>query len=597
MIRKILFVVLSISYVGTAATNQAVSYWNNKTLITPFRLSMIAPGTTPEYVDLDGDEDPDVLRVTLPDGIKIQWIDDDDDMKQGDLEGDLDSDCLMIDRDGDGRYGHFDDLMIDWCDENGDGVADLQVIVENGPQSSMQGKPGHHMIVIDTDHDNVFNYVDWNLYDIMSWNQIGHNQFYTDYLGRSLFIKIHSTTYSIGDLRKNWENPFLFYDPDHDGLSEMAIRCIDQYYRDRTPIECPDQSEDITFRPVKYTGRIQEVAISIDMDNDNIQDFSCDYDMSINFKGDEGFDYTDQKHIWKSLRGLPEADKFFYDPRWRQMTELLYPDHDDTWDLIFKRGKWDSIRFVYDEDDDSDRWERVEFYNFEDMDSVFRIGARNNGLDNHSQSDVAGDRGEWDQDASGNAKLYISPMDGRLHLYGAEVAAWRVDQEGRHRFHHRWEFPDWTRPKAPEKVATVFYKDTDENGFLDTIQYDLDGDKQFETSVSLKRLTVEDKGELYDPATMNYADFHELHKKVSDGLWDRAQKAMAICDKLGINTQWYAFMQNPRTLREKYNFGYWLNFYLYQDIRHWVSLQKNADQVTLVDKAYYSGNWSLAENL
>jgi hypothetical protein len=30
-------------------------------------------------------------------------------------------------------------------------------------------------------------------------------------------------------------------------------------------------------------------------------------------------------------------------------------------DLIFQKGKWDKVYFVYDEDDDCHRWERVEF--------------------------------------------------------------------------------------------------------------------------------------------------------------------------------------------------------------------------------------------
>lgn len=30
-------------------------------------------------------------------------------------------------------------------------------------------------------------------------------------------MKMHASTDKIGDLRLNWENPFLFYDPDKDG--------------------------------------------------------------------------------------------------------------------------------------------------------------------------------------------------------------------------------------------------------------------------------------------------------------------------------------------------------------------------------------------
>ena len=74
-------------------------------LLTPFRISLPAPDKDIEYLDLDGDGDPDVLRSSTMLNIPVQWIDDDDDMQEGDLEGDMDSDCLMIDRNKDGHYG------------------------------------------------------------------------------------------------------------------------------------------------------------------------------------------------------------------------------------------------------------------------------------------------------------------------------------------------------------------------------------------------------------------------------------------------------------------------------------------------------------
>ena len=55
-------------------------------------------------------------------GIPVQWIDDDDDMQFGDLEGDTDNDCLMIDRNKDGVYGGYGDLIIDWVGEDEDGI-------------------------------------------------------------------------------------------------------------------------------------------------------------------------------------------------------------------------------------------------------------------------------------------------------------------------------------------------------------------------------------------------------------------------------------------------------------------------------------------
>ena len=65
-------------------------------------------------------------------------------------------------------------------------------------------------------------------------------------------------------------------------------------------------------------------------------------------------------HKFKNMSGLPDADQYFMDARWRQMNEFIYPDHESAWDLIFKKCD-----------------------------------------DHNSQADVTGDRGEWDSDNSG----------------------------------------------------------------------------------------------------------------------------------------------------------------------------------------------------
>ena len=152
----------------------------------------------------------------------VQWIDDDDNMKNGDMEGDLVNDCLMIDRDKDGKYGSYNDLVIDWNDSNNDGRADMQVVASYVSKASKSAwGPGHYMWVLDTDLDNIFNYIDWDTFELRCWIHNGMSDFFEDYHGKSIFMKMHTTTDKMNDVRLNWENPFLFYDPDNDGLTEM----------------------------------------------------------------------------------------------------------------------------------------------------------------------------------------------------------------------------------------------------------------------------------------------------------------------------------------------------------------------------------------
>ena len=555
-------------------------YWNNRLQIVSFRLPPPPIDYQPKLVDLNGDGKPDVIYSITRDNIPIAWIDDDGDMKWTDLEGDTKNDCLLIDRNRDGIYGGQGDLIIDWVDTDNDGKADMQIVVEYPAEKTDEVWPnGHYMIVMDLDHDNIFNYINWNTMKIHSWDKAGLSDFYTDYSGQTAFMKIHASTDNMKDVRLNWENPFLFYDPDNDGLSEVAIRVLDS--TKKTDNNAPDNS----YVNQQVNGQVDWISLAFDMDNDNVAGNEFDFDMTIGFQG-EGFNYMDQVHPVNNLRGLPETDTFFMDPRWRQITELIYPDHDSAWDLIFKRGKWDRVNFVWDEDDDCSRWERVEFY---DPLDPFKVGWKGGGVDNHKQSDAMGDRGEWDMDNSGNGKLYISKFDGRIHLYGAEWGCWRIDQNTD--FFQGWDRLWFGLDKNPNRFATVKYTDTNNDGFFDRIEYDMNGDKQFETQIDLTELGIDERCEIIDISSFKYDDFTALMRNVADSMWANAEKACEVAEKHGINTTWYAKLKQVSTVREKYHKGYWLQYYLYKDLEYKFMRNNNIVSLKKLNKAYYSGNW------
>jgi len=563
----------------------AKPYWNSNIPLNSYRLPPAPAGSKIKFTDLDKDGDPDVLETMTINNTPVRWIDDDDDMKITDTEGDTDSDCLMIDRDKDGKFGSYNDLVIDWNDTNKDGKADMQVVVD---YVAMEVKnawgPGHYMWVLDTDLDNIFNYIDWNTFQLRCWIHNGQSDFFEDYHGRSLFLKMHTTTEKMNDVRLNWENPFLFYDPDKDGLTEMAIRLCDSpaLLNDKTLANVPENT--------KLTGNIDWASLSFDMDNDNQVQNEFDLDMTIHFRGG-GFNYMDQVHKFNNMRGLQATDTMFMDPRWRQLNELIYPDHESAWNLVFNRGKWKSVYFTFDEDDDCARWERVELY---EPNNLFKIGARKGGIDNNPQADAAGDRGEWDMDNSGKGNLYVSKFDGRIHLFGAEWGAWRVDQNA---FSYQgmggiYDGYGSDRMQVEPKIfSTLKYTDTDKNGFLDEISYDLDGDTLFEHTVSLKKLGIDDKAEVINTAGMKYEDLVALNTSVSEKMWKNAEEASAVAEAAGINLSWYSLMRSPKSIQQKYNYGYWLQFYLYRDLMELAVRKNNTNFLNSLDKAYFSGNW------
>ena len=552
--------------------------WNNHTLLNSYRLLQPLPGSPVDFLDLDNDGDPDVMKYTTANGFPVQWIDDDDDMKLTDREGDTDNDCLMADVNKDGAYGGDGDAVIDWVDSNNDGKADIQIFSEFAKESdkSKPWGPGHFMINMDLDKDNILNYIDWNTFQIRCWIHDGKADFFEDYSGQTLFLKIHASPQNINDLRLNWENPFLFYDVDNDGLTESAFRLLDR----------PTYGKPGDKYLTNLTGKIDYVTMAYDLDNDNSPQNPFDFDMTITFRGG-GFDYMDQVHPFKNLRGLPAADQFFKYPAIRQLNEFIYPDHNKAKDLVFNRGKWNEAWLVFDEDDDCERWERVELL---DPKEPYTIGARKGGLDDNPQSDPAGDRGEWDLDNSGKGALYVSPLDGKIHLFGAETGYWRVDQNA---FFYQGMgglydgYGPVRTPADPKAFPMISYKDTDRNGFFDTIEYDLNGDKVADFTFSLTALGISDVAAVIKIDQKQYADFNRLNKTVSENSWKSALAFQQLAEKQGINTQWYALLKNPKSIRQQYSFGYWLKFYLFMDLLEKAKMENNLPLTTQITKKYF----------
>jgi hypothetical protein len=567
-------------------------YWNRNTQLLPWRMTPVIRNIV--YEDLDRDGDPDILRAMINDSIPIIWIDDDDDMKAGDRAGDTDSDCLLVDRNRDGIYAGPHDFTIDWCDTNGDGKADVQMVANNAGTRVRNyfDWSADYMYVFDDDKDGILHYIDWNRIMMQAWEHSGHANFYKDYSGNSTFLKMHGSTFRIGDLRYNWEVPFIFTDEDRDGFTDWAIRLLDSpVFRDpkdstRHGFDKEDKEIDILF-----TKRIDYAAITWDLDKDNGPGNEFDFDMSLLFKG-RGFAYDNQPHVLRNWKGLEAANQLMFDSRWRTLDQLYYPARDTALPMIFRQGDWQECRLVFDEDDDCNRWERVEFYDPRDP---FIIGTEKGGLDHNKQADAAGDRGEFDLDNSGKGQLYVSAFDGRIHLFGAEWGAWRIDQLAYSFQGFGGNYERWGRERLqrePSKFATVRYEDVDRNGFIDLIEYDLDGDKVYEDRVSLKALGIDDRRPLYNTGQKKYADHRALFRRVADDIWKRAQLAIKVAEQAGIDTWWYNFYKRPMSLHQRYEYGYWLGFYIYQDLRHQARMSNDPDKLRRIDRAYYSGDWS-----
>lgn len=87
-----------------------------------------------------------------------------------------------------------------------------------------------------------------------------------------------------------------------------------------------------------------------------------------------------------------------------------------------------------------------------------------------------------------------------------------------------------------------------------------------------------------------YNDIKKLFNNTTKELQRRANNMLKVAQKHGLNTSWYAFWKQPHTAFERYAYAYWLSFYIYRDLKHFLMLE--GKDTAFLDKAYYSGNYN-----
>ncbi|MBR2902333.1 MAG: hypothetical protein IKC38_03865, partial [Clostridia bacterium] len=305
-----------------------------------------------------------------------------------------------------------------------------------------------------------------------------------------------------------------------------------------------------------------------------------------------------------------------------------------------EHDNWDANWLVFDEDGDDCRWEEM-FSNHEG----------DGGESNYNTcllSDHLGDRTEKDPDNSGNGLLYISPMDGRIHLYRAQYGWWEIDYLAL--FKGSTDHPYPTEGPAPSegmRYTRVRYFDNDSDGFIDTLRYEnVEYGREDATAQVIRHISFADLGidpptpELFDmrtdaeitgfrvenwdgepftpqtfqgsPAKTVYDKTKAFYAKVCEEMWAGAQKLFECAVRHGLNVsqhldadlkteftreeclnmteygvpQGYSRHLSGNTLREKYHNGYWLREKVFADI----CLCPQLDRLQL-ERNYYTGEY------
>src|SRR5215217_78835 len=553
-------------------------------------------------LDINHDGKPDILERWW-NGKRVRWLDENGDMLATDTRGDQVADVMQIDKNGDGIYDSALDINIKWADNDGDGRADLQAFVTQGREwSNGNWNPtdSHWMVFIDVEKDGVLGWLDWEHFDFGNdnWGYTGTADWLPDYNGNAVFLKVHRPPQSLPDPRLNWENPFAFFDFDGDGASEMAMRWLD-------PV--PALDKDVT----KLSGVLSEAFATFDLDNDSTKGNETDYDMSLRGAGGPGIPYSSFVHKYPALKGNPKFDACFQWNNWRQIDELMYMPHEKSYEAFFTAG-WTSLYFVFDEDDDDHRWERVEMYypmhgfggpKEIDIYSTKRW-RRNNyaeqamvgpkerpGLSGHPQADSLGDRGEFDEDNSGGGKLYVGVFDRKLHLAGAEWGAWTVDKNAE--FHGGVKTPS-PKPLATRVEEVVKYTDTDNNGFLDLVEYDYDGDRTVDLRVSLLDYRTAgnphpDVVPLIDTRKEGWKGLNFLFGSIATQSFQEALMVYRAAWRRGLTTPEIDKLAFASAIGERYDHGYWLKEKLFREIRSKVRHTPLEKDLT---RLYYTGEFA-----
>jgi hypothetical protein len=337
------------------------------------------------------------------------------------------------------------------------------------------------------------------------------------------------------------------------------------------------------------SGVLSEAFLTFDLDNDSGKGNEIDYDMSLRGVGGPGVPYQSMTTSYPALRGNPKFDRCFQWGNWRKIDELKYMPHEKSYDAFFAAG-WTTMYAVFDEDDDDHRWERVEMYypmhgfgGPEDIDiwsvkkwrqgnyaRLYMVeGNEKPGLGGHPQADSLGDRGEFDRDNSGGGKLYVGVFDRKLHLAGAEWGAWVVDKNGE--FHGGWKAPS-LRPLATKVEEVVRYTDTDANGFLDTVEYDYDGDRTIDFRVSLLDYRTPggpapDAGPLVDTRAAGWQGLHDASTKLANQSWQEALAVYRAAWRRGLTTPEMDSLANAGSVAERQANAYWIKEKAFREMR------------------------------
>ncbi len=367
------------------------------------------------FIDLDS-RHPEKYRPLL-----VKVIDEDGDLEFGD-EPDLDSDLYIADWKADGSVN----AVLDYTDIDGDNdVDEMGMYFIGGGSNYFPGKTLRVWWGRDDCDDNLL------------WYNVGYTydqrlcQYRTHFGGEETFV-----AFALAETGKEWipffENPFLFYDHDGDGVAEEVLRLSG------------------------YDNEVESMRYSFDVDNDATIEQPRDFDVSLTAWAPGSNAKSEDNQRGRSSLEIP--NRFMETMTLRDIPCRGYLAHEYAPHFV-KPIVWDRMMLTWDEidlngdaqneySDFHERWEGVIAHGTSDFPQV---GGPSCGPFNK--------RYELISDNTAPLQIYYHPFDNRIHLKNAQRVWMEVD----------WDF---------DRVIDMRYTlvDSDADGFIDRYEYDANAD-------------------------------------------------------------------------------------------------------------------------
>lgn len=380
------------------------------------------------YVDKDGDGEPEEVwfidieprHTEAKRPILVKVVDENGNLEMG-KEPEKFGDLWIADWHADG----FVDAVISYRDLDEDGDLDVMEWFTYGKKGWRVPFDGLRALVsTDDGDDNLLDYdIDYVYYQIPCQN---HSHFG----GNESFV-----VYYLNQEQNKWvphfENPFLFYDSDHDGISEEVIRVEGK--------EELVKSLRWSFNVNPIPGRQRDFDVSISACAKGWtqeKDRESDFTMYLPEEQTEHF----------MIRGIPTGPVLKRSGA-RKFLQTV------TWERVLMTWNENNLNIAFNDPDDTiERWEGV--INAASTDSGYympRIGAPDCGPYNK--------RYELVLQPTGPNKFYYNPSDHRIHLENSD---------------RTWIKVDWNYDNKMD--MSYLWIDGNNDGVMDRVEIDIDGD-------------------------------------------------------------------------------------------------------------------------